>query len=107
MRNCKQEFLKEVKDRVVLCADVCKGDDNWYAKDRRAAELPVGYSAEDYAHFLALLDYEYDDGYGGQEVFGTIWYTDGTWSERGEYDGAEWWVYRKVPPIPTSLTNKE
>ena len=46
---------------------------------------------------LPLLDFDYDNGYGWQELFGYIWYTDGTWSERGEYDGSEWWEYKKSP----------
>jgi hypothetical protein len=28
---------------------------------------------------------------------------DGTWSERGEYDGSEWWNYQKCPDIPSEL----
>ena len=31
---------------------------------------------------------------------GTIWYTDGTWSDREEYDGDEWWEHRVCPEIP-------
>ena len=46
---------------------------------------------------LPLLDFDYDNGYGTQKLFGYIWYTDGTWSERGEYDGSEWWEYKKSP----------
>lgn len=46
---------------------------------------------------IPLLDFEYDIGYGGQELFGYIWYDDGTWSSRGEYDGSEWWEYIKCP----------
>jgi hypothetical protein len=49
---------------------------------------------------LPLLNFDYDRGYGHQYIFGTIWYTDGTWSERSEYDGSEWWSYRKCPPLP-------
>jgi len=45
----------------------------------------------------------YDSGYGGQEVFGTIWYVDGTWSDRGEYDGSEWYEYHKCPDIPDNV----
>jgi hypothetical protein len=49
------------------------------------------------------LDFEYNDGYGSQKLFGIIWFTDGTWSTRGEYDGSEWWEYHVVPDIPTDL----
>jgi hypothetical protein len=49
---------------------------------------------------LPKLDFDYDSGYGAQELNGTIWYSDGTWSDRGEYDGSEWWVHRECPPLP-------
>jgi len=47
-----------------------------------------------------LLDVEYDNGFGSQELFGTIWYADGTWSSREEYDGSEYWGYHKCPELP-------
>lgn len=45
------------------------------------------------------LDFYYDNDYGSQEIEGYIWYEDGSWSERTEYDGAEWWVYKSCPEI--------
>ena len=51
-------------------------------------------------NFLDQIDFEYDNGFGCQELFGTIWYEDGTWSSRGEYDGSEWWEYNSCPKIP-------
>lgn len=48
-----------------------------------------------------FLNVKYDNGYGGQELFGTIWYADGTWSSREEYDGSEWWRHNKCPKLPT------
>jgi len=41
---------------------------------------------------------EYDNGYGGAEIaldliiVGVDW-----WLSRGEYDGAEWWVFNTLP----------
>jgi len=43
------------------------------------------------------LNVEYDSGYGGQQLFGTIWMVDGTWWTRGEYDGSEWWQHHECP----------
>ena len=48
-----------------------------------------------YVYILPDIDKEYDDGYGGQELYGTIWYKDGTWSTRGEYS------MKKVIPLNT------
>jgi hypothetical protein len=48
--------------------------------------------------FTQLADFEYDDGYGAQEiasdlvVVGTDW-----WLERHEYDGAERWEHKSLP----------
>tara|TARA_R110000824_G_scaffold126951_4_gene286742 strand:- start:2633 stop:2923 length:291 start_codon:yes stop_codon:yes gene_type:complete len=52
---------------------------------------------------LERLDFEYDNGYGGQELFGYIWYKDGTWSHRGEYDGSEWWEYMVRPDLDIAI----
>jgi hypothetical protein len=46
---------------------------------------------------LMSLDFDYDDGYGGQEIFGCVVFKDNTWLSRGEYDGSEWWEYNKCP----------
>lgn len=42
----------------------------------------------------------YDNGYGSQEVLPSlrIAFKDGTWLERREYDGSEWWEHM-VPPV--------
>lgn len=48
---------------------------------------------------LDQLDFIYDDGYGQQELFGHVLFTDNTWLERREYDGAEGWVYKKTPVV--------
>jgi len=61
------------------------------------------YGGDEYLAFLKALDFEYDNGFGGQELYGTIWFTDGTWAERGEYDGSEWWEHHKKPNIPIYL----
>ncbi len=101
-RNAKDEFLAHTKDHVVLCATILHGRD-YSEEDGETFVLPVGWQMEKYLDFLANLSFSYDAGYGGQELFGTIWYTDGTWSERGEYDGSEWWDYKACPPIPPEL----
>lgn len=49
-------------------------------------------------HVLPFLDFDYDNGYGCQLLHGYIWYTDGTWSSRREYDGSECWKHHIRPP---------
>ena len=99
----------------ILCAeiDVVLSDAIWVdGKCTRndtcvTAILPVNHTQEDYDNFIKKLDVEYDDGYGTQELFGTIWLTDGTWMDRGEYDGSEWWQSsgssRDTRPFGTSI----
>jgi len=101
--NCKEEFLSEIYGRELLCAAIRyhKYD---YTKEKTVL-LPVGFTVVDYERFLKEVDFEYDNGWGSQEVFGIIWYTNGLWSERGEYDGSEWWVYKTCPQIPKELMN--
>ena len=63
-------------------------------------ENAVVYST-DWVGFVELAEEfysDYDNGYGGAEVPEiTIIFTDTTWLERIEYDGAEWWVYKATP----------
>jgi hypothetical protein len=95
VENAKEEFLNHVAGKTVLCAILKKESD--YV-------LPKEFSETQLNSFLDAIDFVYDNGYGGQKLFGNIWYVDGTWSGRGEYDGAEWWEHYAVPPIPVECT---
>jgi hypothetical protein len=99
--NANQEFLEHTKNKTILCAKLTFGDPGWH--DSVSYVIPLGYYRCDLELFLNQINKEYDSGYGGQELFGTIWYTDGTWSTRGEYDGSEWWEYHTCPDIPLDL----
>jgi len=106
--NAKEEFLRHTEGKALKCAIVYSG----MTYDEQLEEytpigeiiLKVGYHGPNLAFFLNKLDYKYDDGYGEQNLFGTIWYTDGTWSDRDEYDGNEWWQHHSCPEIPEILT---
>ena len=41
------------------------------------------------------INFIYDNGYGMQHLHGVILFKDGAWIERVEYDGSEWWEYKK------------
>ena len=101
--NAKEEFLEHIENRKIKCVliQVC-----YSYEDTESIKLKCSYSNDDYLKFLELLDFDYDNGYGLQELYGTIWYEDGTFSERGEYDGSEWWKYMSVPEIPDCLINE-
>ena len=56
--------------------------------------------AGSWGEVLPQLDFEYNEGFGEQQLYGYVWYADGTWSERCEYDGMEWWEYKRCPDMP-------
>lgn len=52
--------------------------------------------------FCANADFLYDSGYGSAEInedlviVGFDW-----WLERDEYDGLEWWAFKRIPDKPS------
>jgi hypothetical protein len=103
--NAKEELL-EIINKIkreygaeVLCASI-----NF---DNEVIELNKGYIEEEFDFFLSRLDFEYQNGYGIQGLFGVVWLTNGVWLDRGEYDGAEWWELHVYPQIPYNLLINE
>ena len=86
MINAKEELMEHIADREVELVRIRTGGYNNYHNIEGSLD-----------QVLPQLDFEYDQGYGGQYLFGYIWYADGTWSERGEYDGSEWWEHKEKP----------
>ena len=110
MRNAKEELLS-ILDRtesVVKCAYIKRDMGYWDDADAYVAEEPIlireEYTPAEYEAFLEKLNFEYDAGYGGQELYGMVWLMKpNTWLSRGEYDGSEWWEYNECPPVPDEL----
>lgn len=88
MANAQKELIEHIKNRRVEFISIAVN------KGYGTEPLRIKGSLEE---VLPQLNFDYDDGYGGQELFGYIWYEDGTWSSRGEYDGSEWWQHQKCP----------
>ena len=104
MRNAKEEFIKTVTGLKVICAEIVKCDNDYeFNENCSSYQLKVGHSDEEYNEFLREIDFNYDSGYGGQELFGTIWCGAGVWFDREEYDGSEWWDMHQYPEIPEEL----
>lgn len=103
--NARKEFLGEVDRKEVLAAKILTTakiyEDFGIGRPEMVLVLFPDHTEEEYNDFVSGLDFEYDSGYGVQELFGYIWYKDGTWSERGEYDGSEWWEHKKRPELIT------
>ena len=50
--------------------------------------------------FLEHANFEYDDGYGLEEInTNLILVGKDFWLERGTYDGSEWWEYKSMPNV--------
>lgn len=101
--NAKEELLETLNccNSKIKCANIKYGDD-WDTRQLKFS-LRVNYSDKELQEFLAALDFEYDEGYGAQQLFGTVWLENDEWLERNEYDGSEWWEYMKLPEIPEHL----
>jgi len=82
----------------ILCANIKLGETGG-----KEINLTTGWDNNDLMDFLNNLNFNYDSGYGSQNLFGNIWFIDGTWASRGEYDGSEWWEYNICPEIPQHL----
>lgn len=79
-RNAKVELLEHIENRDVEYVHIeYEGDEESKTISGSLQEV------------LPQLDFKYYYSYGHQYIQGNIWYTDGTWSEREEYDGSEWW----------------
>lgn len=103
IKNAREEMLKLLKGKEIKCAKIAIIRDWTEEDDSKTIVLKVGHNEEDYAKFLNDLDFKYYSGYGGQELFGTVWFKDNTWATRGEYDGSEWWEVHSLPDIPKEL----
>lgn len=62
--------------------------------------VPIGSWGE----FAAFADFDYNDGYGGNEINGDLVIVgDDWWLERVEYDGSEWWEFKTLPKKPSKI----
>lgn len=125
-KNARTEFLEEIEDRTVSSASILYTTKFYklvqYNSDGLPKESENGpppyedeyylclsrnHSEEEYQDFLEDLNFVYDSGFGSQELYGVIWYTDGTWSVRRGYDGSEDWEHVERPKTPEICGGEE
>jgi hypothetical protein len=82
-----------------MSANLTVEDIEWYSLTSGKASVKESTNFEEAEYFFEGL--EYDSGYGLQELDGVIVIKDGTWFQRGEYDGSEWWEYMVTPTRTT------
>ena len=98
MQNFIEETLEIIGDKGIKeckLGFMSSGDDDTQVHAK-------GESKEALMSFLNSLPErarEYDNSYGCQEWEGWVSFQDGTWIERSEYDGSEWWSYRSCPKL--------
>lgn len=101
MRNAKREFMEAIKDNKLVCAKI--GVDRKHYGDKiKWFYLKDNYNRDEFDDFCNKLDFEYDSSYGTQQLFGQILF-ENSFSDRGEYDGSEWWENHKMPTIEQIL----
>lgn len=100
-------LLKETKEVLALhgktIADILWVGLRFYGwrKSETDKRLPVG----SWSDFEKLADFNYDAGYGGIEIAsGLVVVGNDWWLERGEYDGSEWWEFKRLPERPDDTT---
>ena len=92
--NTKEELIEVQGRKTIAWAKLSHQDHD---------EAPVDYilkpkhNLSEYAKFMNNLDFTYDSGYGSQQLYGEVMFTDGTWLERDEYDGSEGWSLIETP----------
>jgi hypothetical protein len=101
--NAKEELMDALFTKArIKCAKIFRES---YENGTKITNyiLHVNYNQSELIDFFKSLDFEYDNGYGGQELYGLVWLDNDTWLSRGEYDGSEWWDYNSLPEIPKEL----
>ena len=98
--NAKQELLNIITSRnlTILKIEITYTHINWDDNTTITKNITT----------LDDLNFDYDAGYGIQELQGVIYCKDKNdnpvWLTRGEYDGSEWWNINTIPEFYT--TNK-
>lgn len=87
--NAKNELIAEIINSKHTVNDVVAVNIKKLNHDYDLEQLVVSSSLSE--SVLFTLDFEYDNGYGTQEISGVVLFKDNTWLSRGEYDGSEWW----------------
>tara|TARA_R100001463_G_scaffold106247_4_gene160859 strand:- start:339 stop:737 length:399 start_codon:yes stop_codon:yes gene_type:complete len=101
----RPEFIVKCADITIIANTVRSLEQFGQYEDPNPVEakLHTNKTGNDLKEFLDKLNTIYDCGFGGQELFGTVWLHDGTWLSRSEYDGSEGWIHHKSPEIPEDL----
>lgn len=89
MTNAYDELMQDLKF-------IGKTTDNILWATLGGYEIPL----KNYLNTMKTINY--NSGYGSAEFDedAIVMFDDGSWLERAEYDGSEWWVHKEVPARP-------
>lgn len=97
--NAKQELLKIVNNNNIT---ILKIDIEYYGDVDNKGKIITKHITS-----LDKLDFDYDAGYGVQELYGVIYCKDSNnnpvWLTREEYDGSEWWDINTIPEFYNNI----
>ena len=96
--NAKNELLSKLKDynytkEDIKCFKIILTP--WGKVNSTIQDREDEFTQDSEGDLFEYLDFYYDNGYGIQVIAGVVLMNDGCWFERTEYDGSEWWVFRK------------
>ena len=97
--NAKQELLNIITSRnlTILKIEITYTRINWDDNTTITKNITT----------LDDLNFDYDAGYGSQELFGVVYCKNSNnrpvWLTREEYDGSEWWDINTIPEFYNNI----
>ena len=91
--TAKEELVRHIKDNKVEYVEIYRTN-----YDRMSGEYKERIIHGTLDKVLPMLDFEYEEVH---EVCGTIWYVDGSWSERDDYNDMPYWSHHVRPTMPS------
>lgn len=95
-----EELIEHAAGRKIKCATITRGDST---DNVDTFNLKVGGDTE---AFMNSLNFDYNSSFRYEEIFGTVWWYDGSWSSRDECCGCMQWEHHYVPEIPDNLIQR-
>lgn len=97
MINAKEELLETLQEIGKSIEDIEFAGVYYDCSNYDIGKPGARCATEDTNFLLDFLNFSYDEGFGMQYIYGYILFSDGSWLERREYDGAEWWKFMTIP----------
>ena len=107
MANAQKELQNKLKEINKTIDDIIALNIAKYECCESIPDIRVKATKENIKKILSKLNFNYYEGYGSQELYGIVLFDDNSWLERTEYDGAEWWEYKKPPTIEEVLNDEK